>query len=213
MELNITNGDYFNQYFINKYHKNAISFGEAMIDGNAVLDIFSSEFIKIRANSHNVSVQEYKNKFIDFINLRNKINEISDINLYFGLDSFCVINLLTILAYLEEINYHGKVFLNVIDEDNYEITKKNIVVTLGIYKDIYNEILIKKNNVKDCGVLNRRGLDLYFDYLSPAGNLARIIKDNDNYDSDDLLLIILKESKEYGISDVMARNLINKYRH
>ena len=43
--LNITNGDYFSEYFVSRYDGVAIPFCEAMRDGYATADIFSEEFI------------------------------------------------------------------------------------------------------------------------------------------------------------------------
>ena len=47
--LNITNGDYFNEYFLSKFGGEAVSFCEAMMDGDVLSDIYSNEFIKLRS--------------------------------------------------------------------------------------------------------------------------------------------------------------------
>ena len=39
--LNITNGDYFNDYFLAKFGGTAIPFCEVMMDGETVTDIYS----------------------------------------------------------------------------------------------------------------------------------------------------------------------------
>ena len=47
--LNITNGDAFNVYFLSKFGGLAVPFREAMMDGDAVLSIFSDDFIRLRS--------------------------------------------------------------------------------------------------------------------------------------------------------------------
>ena len=86
--------------------------------------------------------------------------------LWFGKDTFCQMNLLTLLAYLEQIDFSGKITLNYIDDETFEIIENDINVKLGIYKDIYKNVLINKVLPNEFGVLNPRAIDLYFDYYS-----------------------------------------------
>ena len=78
--LNITNGDYFNRYFLEKlnidYIGNAFPFREAMIDGPAHADVFSTAFICTRAQALSVDEHFYKEKakeLLDFCEVRNNI--------------------------------------------------------------------------------------------------------------------------------------------
>ena len=54
--LNITNGEYFNDYFISQFGGIAVPFCEAMMDGETVENIYSQQFIELRAKSLNVTV-------------------------------------------------------------------------------------------------------------------------------------------------------------
>ena len=62
--LNITNGECFNEYFINKYKEISFPFNECIMDGEVHEDIFSNEFILIRSKCLNVSLDVYNNKMI-----------------------------------------------------------------------------------------------------------------------------------------------------
>lgn len=62
MILNITNGNYFNNYIKEKIDGLFIPFNETMITGYTTLNIFDDEFINVRSTFHNVTKNEYINK-------------------------------------------------------------------------------------------------------------------------------------------------------
>ena len=205
--LNITNGDYFNDYFISKFGGFAIPFCEAMMDGDVTADIYSQKFIELRAKSLNVTENEYKSKMYVCDVLHS--NDYSLICLWFGKDTFCQMNLLTLLTYLEQIEYGGKLKLNYIDDETFEVLESDIDVKLGIYSKIYEDVLISQKAPNDVGVLSARAIDLFFDYHSSNGELARLVRANANKERMELILILLAESKEYGLSDLQVEKLIN----
>lgn len=207
--LNITNGDYFNDYFLSKNGGEAVPFREVMMDGEADLDIYSDEFIMLRSVELHVSIEEYKAK-----TLLNKslISNYSTLCLWFGRDTFCQMNLLMLLAYLERIEYGGEVFLNIIDDETFDIMEKGIAVELGIYQKIYCEVLMSRVMPKEYGVISKGAIELYFDYHSNGGALARIVRENRDKTDKELLCLLLENSKEYGLSDIQAEKLIRKYR-
>ena len=207
--LNITNGDCFNDYFLSKFGGEAVPFCEAMMDGDTVSDIYSDEFIELRSKALGVSAKEYKSKIhVQTAPLENY----SELRLWFGKDTFCQTNLLTLLAYLEQIEYGGQVFLNYIDDENFEVIEENISVTLDSYKRIYEDILITKKHPTNLGVLDAEGIELYFDYLSDTGALAQLVRENSDKDDLNLVCLLLENSKAYGLSDIQAEMLIRKYR-
>ena len=201
--LNITNGDVFNRYLLSKIGGEAVPFREAMMDGEAVLEVYSDAFIETRAKEHCVSVEDYKSKM-----LPNDICEYSKLNLWFGKDTFCQANLLTLLAYLEQTQYGGEIALNYIDDETFEVLEADIKVELSGYENLYNEILIKKNDLKDIGVLDLNAIELYFDYHSSEGALAKIVRENSEREDVEIIRILLEKSKKYGLSDIQAAKLI-----
>ena len=205
--LNITNGDVFNRYLLSKIGGEAVPFREAMMDGETVGEVYSDEFIEVRAKEHCVSVEEYKSKM-----LPNDICEYSKLNLWFGKDTFCQMNLLTLLAYLEQINYSGEVALNYIDDETFQVLEADIQVELSGCANLYNEILIKKSKPCDVSVLDLNAIDLYFDYHSSEGVLANFVRENSEREDVEIIRILLEKSKEYGLSDIQAAKLIKKYK-
>ena len=206
--LNITNGEYFNDYFISDFGGTAVPFCEAIMDGEVLSDIYSEEFIAVRAKSLNVTENEYKAKMYAYDALNN--NDYNEICLWFGKDTFCQMNLLTLLAYLEQIQYQGELKLNYIDDETFEILESDINVVLGVYSKIYQDVLISKNLPSDVGVLCYRAIELYFDYRSDTGILAGIVKANYHKDKMELIGLLLQKSKDYGLSDLQAERLINR---
>ena len=73
------------------------------------------------------------------------------------------------------------------------------------------DILISKSRPKELGVIQTRAVELYFDYHSSNGMIAALIKNNEKKEESELLSILLRESKDYGLSDLQAKRLINSY--
>ena len=208
--LNITNGDYFNNYFLSKFGGKAVPFCEAMMDGNAVSEIYSHEFIELRSKELNVSAEEYRAKMHVHDALTD--SKYAELSLWFGKDTFCQMNLLTLLSYLEQVEYNGKVALNYIDDETFEVIEDNIPVALGSYKKLYEDILIAKKHPTELGVLDAEAIRLYFDYHSENGALARLVRENSDKDDLAIICLLIENSKDYGLSDLQAQKLINKYR-
>lgn len=205
--LHITNGDYFNNYLTKKIGGLAVPFREVIMDGEVVDIVYSDEFIKLRAKTLNVSENEYRSK-MSVCGILSK-NIYSTIYLWFGKDTFCQMNLLALLVYLEQIKYQGKLILNYIDDVTFEQIESNIDVKLGVYKKIYRDVLISKYKPKELGVLEARAVDLYFDYHSNNRMLATLIKNNADKSKTELLSLLIEASKDYGMSDLQAERLIN----
>ncbi len=205
--LNITNGDVFNEYLLSKIGGEAVPFREAMMDGDVALEVYSDEFIEARSKEHRVSREEYESKM-----LTNDVYEYSKLNLWFGKDTFCQVNLLTLLAYLEQTQYGGEIALNYIDDETFDVIEADVKIELSEYVKLYNEILINKRKPKDVGVLVYRAFELYFDYHSYDGALAKIVRENSTMQDGDLICLLLEKSKEYGLSDIQAAKLIKKYK-
>ena len=205
--LNITNGDYFNAHFMSRSGGTAIPFCEVMMDGKAVTNIYSQQFIALRAEALNISENEYRVKMHVYDTLKN--NDYQKICLWFGKDTFCQVNLLTLLAYLEQIEYQGELKLNYIDDETSEVLDTDIDIKLGIYSKIYEDVLISKIVTNDVGVLCARAIDLFFDYHSDNGELAKLVRANAHKGKTQLISLLLEKSKDYGLSDLQAERLIN----
>ena len=210
MILNVTNGECFNEYFLSRRGGEAVPFCETMMDGDAVSDIYSDGFVELRSKQLGVSAEEYKAKM--HVHKALAESSYSELRLWFGTDTFCQANLLTLLAYLEQIGYGGNIVLNYIDDESFEVLEANVPVTLGSYKKLYADMLIAKKRPAELGVLDAEAIDLYFDYRSDKGALAHLVRENSDKDDMALICLLLENSKAYGLSDLQAEKLIGKYR-
>lgn len=205
--FNITNGEYFNKYFLSKFGGIAVPFCEAMMDGEAAAQIYSQQFIELRAKSLRVTETVYRSKMYVYDALNR--HSYPSIHLWFGKDTFCQMNLLTLLAYLEQIDYQGEVKLNYIDDETFEVLETNIDINLGIYNRVYEDILLSGSVPNDVGSLCAGAIDLYFDYHSDNGELAKLVRANTHKEKKELIRLLLEQSKAYGLSDLQAERLID----
>lgn len=211
MTLNITSGEYFNNYIKNKYDGKFIPFNESMITGQSISKILTDEFIEVRAEHHNVSTIEYINKLYN-LNNPDFINSFNEINLWFGLDTFCQINMLTLLAYLDQINYSGLVYFIGIDDYTNEIIKEKELVQINNFSLVYNSVIINKNTTKTLFSNINKAIEEYLQLANGTDEISLFIKNNLNLKSEDLLIKSLNISKELGLSDIIIKSLIDKYK-
>lgn len=139
MIINITCGQIANDYYSQKYDGVFIPFNEAMIYGSPTENIFDNDFILERLKTHKVTLEEYLLKLNDFFEVKDRLNEYS-IVCWFGDDEFCQINLLTLLAFLKQINYKKSIILHVIDEETYIIKETKNIDVSGYKKQYLNYI-------------------------------------------------------------------------
>ncbi|MBQ7374312.1 MAG: hypothetical protein IJW64_07130 [Clostridia bacterium] len=213
MLLNITNGDYLNSKLSKENEGEFFPFREAMMQGETTPVVLNDEFIKTRAKSLNVSQDLYIQNARDLINFADSHFNYSKLKLWFGKDSFCQLNLLTLLALLEQINYRGDIELALIDDESGEVLQSEISVKLGGYKSIYKTTLIDRQMIAELGVIEKRAIEFYFDYLSPNGKLANLVKQNANLSQEELIILLLNNSAEYGLSDILAKELITQIKN
>ena len=142
MKINITCGQIANNHYSKKYKESFIPFNEAMIEGNPKEDIFSEKFIQERVKTLNTTLEDYISKMNSFLNLKEKIHQYN-ITCWFGDDDFCKMNLLTILAYLEQLDYQNEITFNLIDEYTFKI-KETKRINPKNYKQKYLDKISSK---------------------------------------------------------------------
>lgn len=209
--LHITNGEYFNALLKTKYGQDGVPFNEAMMTGNTVAKIFSEQFVSFRAKAHGVSEKQYLEKLKPFLIATENLRRYDEICLWFGTDTFCQTNMLCVTAYLETQGYRGRVYAVYIDDETGEITKSKTLISLDGKQALYEKILVEKTFAVCEDQILQNAAELYFDYLSEDGFLARTIKENQDLSRIGLIKKLLSVSREYGLSDLQAEELIRKY--
>jgi len=207
--LNILNGQVMYEVFqTNKLLEKGeyIPFNEAMCSHETSVAIFSDEFINLRALGHKVSIQEYKNLTMTPLKpLFEK--EYKCIVLWFGDDMFCQINMLTVLAYLEQVTYKGKVFFNMVNETTYEI--ETIEIFLSSYNKVYQQVLIN-HQFPHIEVIPSifQGIRLYMKYIEVDNEIVTYIRKNEDKSQNELLENLFQSFPQYGLGDVQYLKII-----
>ncbi|WP_283750207.1 helix-turn-helix domain-containing protein [Bacillus cereus] len=211
--LNILNGQVMYEEFKNEKlmgESDYAPFNEAMCVNATTTQVFDDEFIKTRAEGHQGTVENYMKKVIHPLeNLFKK--EYKCIVLWFGEDMFCQMNLLTVLSYLEQSDYKGKVYLNSFREDGFKVSQ--IELELGNYFSVYNEVLVnhKKPSHEILPVMYQ-ALDLYLEMLKENNVVVKYISKNKDLPTQELLKRLFNLFPTIGYGDLQYIELINKAR-
>ena len=207
--LNIVNGQVMYNTFKEKgflTDETIISFNEAMCFGITSSTIFSTEFLETRAKVHNVSLDQYSD--ITIKELKPLLTKRFDtLVLWFDEDMFCQINILTILAWLDQNDDRNAVTLFLVD-DEFNPIDKQMIHPKG-YKEIYNQVLIDKQ-LPDTILPHslHKGIQMYLEYLNPDKELMMFIHKHRDLPEEELVGLLLEEFKEYGLGDTQYIELI-----
>ncbi|MGG0822562.1 AraC family transcriptional regulator [Paenibacillus turicensis] len=212
--LNILNGQIMYEEFREQKlmgNSDYAPFNEAMCVHAATSDIFNEQFITVRAEGHHSSVEGYTKKVIE--PLRNLCQKnYSYIVLWFGEDMFCQINLLTLLAYLEQIDYKGTVFLNNFREDEFKVNQTEL--TLGEYNHIYQQVVVnhQRPSFKSFTPIPvmYQAINLYLEMLEEENPVTKYIQQHTNVPTTELLPQLFRLFPNIGYGDLQYIELINK---
>ncbi|MCP3031529.1 AraC family transcriptional regulator [Halobacillus sp. A1] len=209
--LHVLHGQFMYEEFKNEKilgHSDYVPFNEAMCVNATTKDIFNEEFIKTRAMGHHELVEDYIEKVINPLN-KLFTNTYKCIVLWFGEDMFCQMNLLTLLAYLEQANFSGRVILHSFREDERKIRQTEL--ELGHYVTAYEDVLFnhKKTSVSVTPVMHQ-AIDLYVTMLADDNPVTQYIKQNKNLSTSELLERLFKLFPTIGYGDLQYKKMINK---
>ena len=208
--LNILNGQMMYEEFVSKKlmgDSDYAPFNEAMCVHETTDKVFSSEFIQIRAAGHGETVEAYQQKVV--APLQSLLNgDYHDIVLWFGEDMFCQMNLLTILAYLEQSGYQGRVFYNSFREDEFKVEQTEL--KLGNYDEVYQTVMIRHMK-PDCTIMPvlYQAIDWYVEMLKADNPVTRFIAHNHQLPTDELLKRLFSVFPMIGYGDTQYMELIN----
>lgn len=211
--LNILNGEAMYQDFKSNQlmlDSGYVPFNEAMCINDSTYPIFSEEFLAIRAKGHQVSQTSYIEKvWQPFEKL--KINDYQCLILWFGDDMFCQMNLLTLLAYLEQIDFKGDIYYHAVHEKTYDIDEYKM--TLGSFTSLYQDVILNKqyNQNSPLPVLHQ-GIQLYLNWHQPINPIRQFIQMNLTLTEEDLLEKLMQLFPDYGLGDSQYEQLIKEYK-
>ena len=187
-----------------------IPFNEAMCYGDTCSEIFSDSFTQLRAKVHHVSPQQYIERTLK--PLKPLFHEnFTQISLWFDEDMFCQINILTILAWLDQTDYKGGIELHIVG-DKFEPKDRFTLKAEGYYT-MYKQVLIQKEMPKYVFPEPlKNGIELYLNYLQKDSDLIRFIKKYQDISEEELMIKLMVEFQHYGLGDTQYLEIIKSYR-
>lgn len=212
--LNIFNGQrMYDEFHFNKImgESDYVPFNEAMCVHPTSKPIFDDPFIELRAEGHQSSVEGYKKIVIEPLKplFQNSYNYIV---LWFGEDVFCQMNLLTVLAYLEQSNYKGKVFLNSFRDDEFKVHQTEL--TLGSYLNVYEDVLLyqQKPSLELLPVMYQ-AIELHLSMLAEDNSVKKYIKNHAHLSEVELVKQLISVFPTLGYGDLQYIEIIKQVRH
>lgn len=213
--LNIFNGQMMYDEFHSKKlmgNSDYVPFNEAMCVHPTSHQIFDDHFIRLRAEGHQHTVESYKKVVIEPLeSLFQNQNQYKYMVLWFGEDVFCQMNLLTILAYLEQIQYKGKVFFNSFRDDEFKVSQTELF--LGNYQTIYEEVLLnqRKPTVKLLPVMYQ-AIELHLSMLAEENSVTKYIKNHAHLSQSELVKQLMTVFSTLGYGDLQYIEIIRQVR-
>ncbi|MFD1019476.1 AraC family transcriptional regulator [Thalassobacillus hwangdonensis] len=212
--LNILNGTEMYKNFMETHFlkpESMIPFNEAMCYGETCDDLFSEAFTEMRARVHGVRLAQYAE--ITLSPLQPLFSENFDrIALWFDEDMFCQINLLTILAWLDQKDYKGSIDLHLVD-NHFQPVRSYSLEAKG-YDSLYKQVLIHKaipqQEVHPSSL--KKGINLYLNYLKEDSELMLYIQKHQDVPIKSLVPALIENFKDYGLGDTQYVEIIKSYR-
>jgi|GEM_PF-467488 hypothetical protein len=220
-EIWITSGEILNRVLSKHNPGPFVPFNEAMISGEISYPLFTDEFAEKRAENFYIDVASYADNLRQYLLFAQEPDEYERVTLVFGEDAFCQINVLAVLACLEQRGYSGEVWLQLIDEEEYEPLGEARKITLGGYAEVYRNLCDGKiypttaalSDGFDCTVIPELddAIDVYFMLRDEDGEVASLIKEAEG-DVNDIFRTAMEGTRRYGLGDVQVLELIRKFR-
>ncbi|MGL4372426.1 MAG: hypothetical protein ACRCS6_01495, partial [Turicibacter sp.] len=154
--VHILNGESLKEYLESKLKTRELllAVNEVFMEGELTLDILSESFVKKRqkylTEMFSLPVNWVEEKYQDLIALTEV--RPPKFTLWFDEDMFCQLNMLVILAYLNQINYEDDVIINLIPKDFFCISEiENLPITqiklehLDQFYRLYAQVVVGHN--------------------------------------------------------------------
>ncbi|MGI6177208.1 MAG: DUF1653 domain-containing protein [Eubacterium sp.] len=220
-EIWVTSGEILNRVLSKHNPGPFVPFNEAMISGDISYPLFTDDFAEKRAENFHVDIASYAENMRQYLLFAEEPDEYERVTLVFGTDAFCQINVLAVLACLEQRGYSGEVWLQLIDEEEYEPLDDGRRITLGGYAEVYRSLCEGRiypteeavSDGHECTVIPEldEAIGVYFMLRDEEGEVAAMIKAAEG-DAKDVFRTVMDGTRRYGLGDVQVLKLIRKFR-
>lgn len=208
--LVITSGEAMLPHFSQKFPTYAvIPMNEAMCEGAATKKIFSDKFNEMRASVHAVSKSAYMDKIACYF-APKALKGYDQIELYFDYDMFCGINIITLLAYFEQIKTNAEINFNLISYGADVLSTTHI--KLGRYRRLYSRVIVKHKKSKAIVPITDKVIEDYLSFTANTNPITVFIEKNRALSDIDLCVLVIKNQDfaDYGLGDTQIYKMIAK---
>lgn len=209
--LHILNGQALQEIMVSSHlmaNTNFTSFNEAMCVHEVSEGIFDQQFQELRVKGHQSSISEYEEIVIKPLKMLI-MDTFDTIVLWFGEDMFCQMNLLTILAYLEQKKYQGNVIVCSFKEDEWNVTLEKI--QLGMFAKIYQSVLVKQHPIQIHGHPTLQvAIDVYIELLQEDNRVTQLISEHQQMPEAELIEKLFEHFPEIGYGDTQYVEIISR---
>ncbi|WP_052427329.1 hypothetical protein [Neobacillus niacini] len=187
-----------------------IPFNEAMCFGDTSIELFTQDFVEIRAKVHQVTPEQYIEITLKPLQPLFRKN-FTRIALWFDADMFCQINILTILAWLDRTGHNNTIDLHLVGDKFKPV--ESFTLEVNGYDQFYKQVLIHKTMPKSISPAPlMKGVELYLTYLNSNSNLMLYIQEHKYVPEKELVSSLIEKFTEYGLGDVQYLELIRAQR-
>jgi len=208
--LNILNGQHMYEEFSSQQlmgKSDYAPFNEAMCVHDTEKTIFNDSFKQVRAAGHQVSLEDYEAITVAPLEKTLFSKEYQCIVLWFGEDMFCQMNLITVLAYLEQTAFKGTIYYHAVREQTYDVQETDI--TLGSYYDLYEAVLVDhRMPYVELMPVMYQGIKLYLELLKNDNEITKYIQTHQQLPHDEIVRNLLHLFPQYGLGDSQYLELI-----
>ena len=188
-----------------------LPFNEAMCEGEVHIEIFTDEFYRLRAAAYGVELEDYLQKSPGSF-MQNRLKDYPVLYLYFDYDMFCTVNIITLLAFLEQSGYSGRIKFHLLEADGSVAILDTWPVLLGIYEKCYCRVLLKRQRFITGNELFDKGIELYIEYKKRNNRIIRYIKAHSMEEQKHLVRDLVLKFADYGLTDIAAARFITACR-
>lgn len=207
--LHIASGEFVASHLRSQGTEHVFAFNEAMCEGDAAGDFFSQEFCTKRAEAYGISKEDYRPFSKE---LTAQLQDTEGLELFFDHDMFCVVNTITLLAFLEEVNFGGEIQFNLIAQDGTAAVLESFSIVLGPFRKIYRQVLVNREPAES-GIRHLdAGIRRYLEYKKKDNEIVRYIRENQNLTEEELCRDVMKRFADYGVGDIAIRRMIDDCR-
>lgn len=190
---------------------NYAPFNEAMCIHEVSENIFDRQFQELRAKGHGSTIREYENIVINPLKMLIE-DSFDTIVLWFGEDMFCQMNLLTILAYLEQMEYQGDIVVCSFKEDEWNVNVRKS--RLGLFAKIYRLVLMEHQPIQITGLPTlQQAIDLYIELLQEDNRVTRLITEHQQLPESELIKKLFERFPEIGYGDTQYMEIISRLKN